>query len=75
MLKSKRVRFTPQRYLVYKYLITKKNHPTAEKLYNDLVKNSESISLATVYNTLEIFERNGIVQAFNCKDDNFKCYD
>ena len=37
------------------------NHPCAEDIYNSLKEDYPSISLSTVYNTLELFVEKGII--------------
>ena len=48
--------------------MNKKNHPTAEVIFNDLNKKVPSLSKATVYNTMEHFHKNNIVQVLTFKD-------
>lgn len=54
------LRFTRQRYAVYKTLINQKIHPTADQLYQALSEIDSGISLATVYNTLEALVKAGL---------------
>ena len=51
---------TQQRIAVLDALIKLNSHPTAEGLHNYLRKTNPSISLATVYNTLEVLTSNGL---------------
>lgn len=44
---------TYQRILIYKSLTKNKTHPTAEEIFHDVKVEYPSISLATVYKTLE----------------------
>jgi Fe2+ or Zn2+ uptake regulation protein len=48
-----KLRFTRQRMAVYQALVITENHPTADELYHQVSYCDHSISLATVYNTLE----------------------
>ena len=52
---------TPQRVAVFRKLISTDRHPTAEEIYDDLRKELPAISLATVYKTLETFEKFGFI--------------
>jgi Fur family peroxide stress response transcriptional regulator len=52
--RDKGLNVTYQRTLIYKTLISKNNHPTAEEIYQSVKAEYPSISLATVYKTLEI---------------------
>lgn len=56
------LRFTRQRYAVYCALAGEDDHPTADQLFNKLSGTDASISLATVYNTLEALVKSGLAQ-------------
>ncbi|NPV26105.1 MAG: transcriptional repressor [Firmicutes bacterium] len=45
---------THQRLVILDYLLNSKEHPSAEKIYADLREKFPTISLATIYNTLEM---------------------
>lgn len=47
-----------QRMAIIKYLLTHKNHPTADDMYNELSKGMPTLSRTTVYNTLKILSEN-----------------
>jgi len=51
------------RLKIFHYLITRKTHPTAEEIFNHLKKDLPSISRATVYNTVRLFEDKRIIQS------------
>lgn len=53
-LQANKVRLTPQRKTILNYLITHHTHPTVEMIFNDLKKSDDSISMATVYNTVKL---------------------
>lgn len=46
---------TQQRIVIYEELIGRKDHPTAEKIYEKILPSNPSISLGTVYKTLDTF--------------------
>jgi len=52
---------TPQRLAIYKALVKDKSHPNPERIYKSIKPDFPTISLATVYKTLETFEKKGIV--------------
>ncbi|MFZ1289982.1 MAG: Fur family transcriptional regulator [Melioribacteraceae bacterium] len=52
---------TPQRLAIYKALINDKSHPKPETLHKQILHDFPTISLATVYKTLETFEEKGII--------------
>ena len=62
LLKEKNVRVSPQRSALIRALVGhKEEHPTAEDLFLDLRRRGEEVSLATVYNTLELLRQTGAV--------------
>lgn len=62
LLREKGLKVTPQRLAIYSMLTSTNEHPTAEMLYKKLVIENPSISLATVYKTLDSFKLSGIVK-------------
>jgi Fur family peroxide stress response transcriptional regulator len=61
-LKQKGLRATPQRIAIYESLLPRKDHPSVEMLYQDVHHQFPSISLNTVYATLESLWHAGLVQ-------------
>ncbi len=59
------LRNTPQREVVYKALLTKRDHPTADDVHARVRAELNSISLATVYNCLETLVQCDLVRAVN----------
>ncbi len=51
-LKEIGLKVTPQRQAILAFLNGNKNHPSAENIYAELLKQFPGISFATVYNTL-----------------------
>src|SRR5687767_8028454 len=65
---------TQQRIVTYEALFKLNNHPTAEQIYDFVKPNNPSISLATIYKTLDTFVGSKLI----CKvmtDDGFMRYD
>jgi len=60
-LKSHGYKVTHQRLVVLDYLLNSLGHPSAEIIYNDLKEKYPTISLATIYNTLEMLTKVGLV--------------
>ena len=56
------LKVTPQRIAILKHLREHRNHPTAEKVHNELIKEYPAISLTTVYNTLSRFVEAGMIK-------------
>lgn len=51
-----------QRVKILEYMLTKKNHPTVDMVYEELLKDIPTLSRTTVYNTVNLFFQNGLVQ-------------
>jgi len=64
-LKACDVRPTPQREVVLKVILEKRDHPTADEIFARVKGLMPSISLATVYNCLEALVRSGLVRQVN----------
>lgn len=56
VLRAREVRCTKQREVIYRALASTDQHPTAEELHHAALEVDPRISLATVYNTLEVLE-------------------
>jgi Fe2+ or Zn2+ uptake regulation protein len=63
ILKNKNLKVTPQRLIILKYLKEHCTHPTTDEIYTNLKTNNPSLSKTTVYNSLEILEKYGIIQS------------
>lgn len=61
LLVGKGLKVTTQRLIIYDVIAKTKSHPTAEDIFNEVIKNYPSISLSTVYNTLELFVLNKLI--------------
>ena len=57
--RSEGLKATPQRIAIFKALEGNKNHPSAEDVYNLIRKDFPTVSLTTVYRTLETLVRMG----------------
>ena len=69
--KGKKV--TPQRIAICKYLHNNKSHPTADEIYKALKVDYPSISLNTIYKTLDLLINLGEIKKLphNPKKNNF----
>jgi Fur family peroxide stress response transcriptional regulator len=63
-----------KRVKIMNYLVSKRNHPTAEMIYLEMVNEITGLSKTTVYNTLNLFVQEGIARALNI-DSNELRYD
>jgi Fur family transcriptional regulator, peroxide stress response regulator len=55
------LKFTHQRYLVYRAMVATTAHPSAETVWRQVRDEAPAISLDTVYRTLAALERRGLV--------------
>ncbi len=60
-LASKGLKATAQRLYVYEALLNSREHPTAEEVFRKVSKVLPSVSLSTIYNTLETFVEHNLV--------------
>ncbi len=56
---------TPQREVVFKVILEKRDHPTADEIFARVKAQMPTISLATVYNCLETLVGCGLVRQVN----------
>ncbi len=73
-LKENGIKPSYQRIKIYEHLLSNKEHPTVETIYNALNSQIPTLSKTTVYNTLKIFIEKGIAMAITI-DDNEVRYD
>jgi Fur family peroxide stress response transcriptional regulator len=60
---------TPQRLAIYQVLAGDDSHPGAEDIYRRIKPELPSLSLGTVYRTLELFEEHGLVSRVHALGD------
>lgn len=72
MLRDKGFKVTPQRLAIYGVLSHTTAHPSAETIFNELQPVYPTMSLATVYKTIEILKEIGLVQVLNVGEDSFR---
>lgn len=59
---EKGLKMTIQRVAILEYLMNTKTHPSAEMIYEHIRKKYPTITLSTVYNTLETLVNKGIIK-------------
>jgi len=69
LLKEKGLKVTPQRIAIYSALASTKSHPSAETIHHMIVSDNPSISLATVYKTLDSFTKAGLIKELSLSFD------
>ncbi|SNX54906.1 Fur family transcriptional regulator [Thermoanaerobacterium sp. RBIITD] len=72
VLKEKGLKVTPQRLAIINMLRNTKEHPSAETIYKKLSSDFPTMSLATVYKTLEMLKNIGLVQELNVGEGSFR---
>jgi len=53
---------TTQRLAIYKYIISRDDHPTTEQIYEALREDHPTISLGTIYKTLHLLKQLNLIQ-------------
>ena len=53
---------TTQRIAICRFALHSRDHPTAQRIYNEVRKMHSTVSLATVYKTLQILTEHGLIQ-------------
>lgn len=65
LLESHKIRPSHHRILILKYLCGTKNHPTVEEIYRELARQAPTLTKATIYNSLRVFQEKNLVVSFN----------
>jgi Fur family peroxide stress response transcriptional regulator len=65
ILKQRDIQVTPQRLAIIEQLKLRKDHPSAEMIFNELKGDYPSLTLVTVYNTLQKLESQGLCHKIN----------
>lgn len=60
---------TPQRVAIYRALLDSEDHPTPEMLYRTVSREMPSLSLATIYKTLDVLAEVGLVRSVAVDSD------
>jgi Fur family peroxide stress response transcriptional regulator len=61
-LRKKGYKATTQRIAICRFALHSRDHPTAQRIYNEVRKMHPTVSLATVYKTLQILTEHGLMQ-------------
>jgi Fur family transcriptional regulator, peroxide stress response regulator len=64
-LRSKGYKATPQRIAICRIALNSREHPTAQQIYDQVKKIHPTVSLATVYKTMEVLRDLDLVQELN----------
>ncbi len=66
---STTVKYSRQREAIKNYLMGRKDHPTAEMIYNAVREQYPNISLGTVYRNLTFLADRGEIIKFSCGEE------
>ena len=61
-LRTRSVRVTPQRLAIAEAVLNSTDHPTVQQIYERVRDHFPSMTLATIYSTLGVLERSGLIQ-------------
>jgi Fur family peroxide stress response transcriptional regulator len=64
-LRKKGYKATPQRIAICRFALQSRDHPTAQSIYSAVKKVHPTVSLATVYKTLQVLRELGLIQELN----------
>jgi Fur family transcriptional regulator, peroxide stress response regulator len=64
-LRNKGYKATPQRIAICRIALNSRTHPSARQVYDEVKKIHPTVSLATVYKTLEVLKDLDLVQEIN----------
>ena len=62
------MKYSRQRQLIYNFLMTRKDHPTADVVYQNVRQEFPNISLGTVYRNLTLLADRGEIQRLQVGD-------
>ena len=60
--REKGLKVTSQRLAICNFILSRKDHPTAEQIYQELRNEYPTISLGTIYKTLHLLQELGLIQ-------------
>jgi len=62
IFREKGYKLTSQRLAICKFILSRKDHPTANQIYQALKEEHPTISLGTIYQTLHLLKELGLLQ-------------
>ncbi len=62
LLRERGYKVTPQRLAICKYTLSSKEHPTVEQIHSEILKEHPTISMNTVYQTMDMLIDLSLVQ-------------
>jgi len=73
-LKEKEVALTPQRMAIGEFLSRSEGHPTVDEIYRAIQRRYPTMSVATVYSTLELLKELGEIQELSIRKRGRACF-
>lgn len=67
-LRESKCRITPQRYAILNVLANSPDHPSVESIHAELIDHYPTMSLATVYKTINLLKREGEILELEFSD-------
>jgi Fe2+ or Zn2+ uptake regulation protein len=64
-MRSYRISVTPQRLAILENMESRRDHPSADQIYQEVRRGMPTISFNTVYKTLEVFCQKGLIIKVN----------
>ncbi len=71
-LKDNGIQPSVQRIKIFEYLVKYKSHPTVDEIYSNLFRKIPTLSKTTVYNTLNLFIKKGIIISLTIEDNELR---
>lgn len=62
------IKYSRQREAIKEYLLSTKEHPTADTVYMNIRETYPNVSLGTVYRNLNLLSEQGEILKINCQD-------
>ena len=72
LLKDKNIKITSQRLEILKYLDNNRKHQSVEEIYNILKEKNPSLSKTTVYNSLQLLVKEGIIKSMSISNSELR---
>jgi Fur family transcriptional regulator, peroxide stress response regulator len=69
ILKDAQLKVTPQRVAVMEALNNLREHPTADKIKEYVIRNHPNVAAGTIYKTLETFVKKGLIKKVKTEKD------
>ncbi len=69
LFKKNQFKVTTQRIAIYKFVFSRGDHPSTDQIYQVLKKDYPALSLGTVYKTLDLLEKLGLLQKLRFNED------